>query len=40
MLPYCPFVRHHLLTHPAELDLVCAADRSMFGLPPTHPDRG
>ena len=34
--PYCPFVRHVLLTHPADLDLVSAADRSSFGLPPAH----
>ncbi|WP_100498125.1 GNAT family N-acetyltransferase [Geodermatophilus chilensis] len=37
--PYCPFVRHVLRTHPAELDLVAAADRSMFGLPPAQPDQ-
>ncbi len=35
--PYCPFVRHVLLAHPAELDLVAAADRSIFGLLPADP---
>jgi predicted GNAT family acetyltransferase len=33
VLPYCPFVRHVLMHHCEELDLVAAADRSMFGLP-------
>ncbi|UOY02468.1 GNAT family N-acetyltransferase [Blastococcus sp. PRF04-17] len=32
--PYCPFVRHCLLAHPEELDLVSPADRALFGLPP------
>ncbi len=34
VLPYCPFVRHVLLIHPAELDLAAAADRTTFGLSP------
>jgi predicted GNAT family acetyltransferase len=37
VLPYCPFVRHYLLTHPDELHLVSAADRPRFGLPPLLP---
>lgn len=34
VLPYCAFVRHYLLAHPDELDLVSVADRPRFGLPP------
>ncbi len=37
VLPYCPFVRHYLLAYPDELDLVSAADRPRFGLPPLLP---
>lgn len=32
VLPYCSFVRHYLHEHPADVDLVAAADRPHFGL--------
>lgn len=31
--PYCPFVRHYLITHPEYLDLIPAEDRDRFDLP-------
>lgn len=34
VLPYCPFVRSYLANHPDDLDLVPAADRRRFDLPP------
>ena len=37
VLPYCASVRHYLLTHPGELDLVSAPNRPGFGLPPASP---
>ncbi|WP_324277205.1 GNAT family N-acetyltransferase [Blastococcus brunescens] len=39
VLPYCPFVRRHLRTHPEELDLVTEADRALFGLPTAQPNQ-
>jgi predicted GNAT family acetyltransferase len=32
VLPYCSFVRHYILEHPDEIDLVAEGDRPHFGL--------
>jgi hypothetical protein len=32
VLPYCSFVRHYILDHPDEIDLVAEDDRPHFGL--------
>ncbi|MHA3702465.1 GNAT family N-acetyltransferase [Jatrophihabitans sp. YIM 134969] len=34
VLPQCPFVRAYLGRHPEDLDVVGAADRAAYGLPP------
>lgn len=33
VLPYCPFIRGWIATHPGYVDMVPAADRSRFDLP-------
>jgi len=37
VLPACPFVRRFVERHPDYLDLVPAAERDRFGLPPASP---
>lgn len=32
VLPYCSFIRHYILQHPDQLDLVAVDDRPHFGL--------
>jgi predicted GNAT family acetyltransferase len=32
VLPYCSFVRHYILQHPEDVDLVAEDDRPHFGL--------
>jgi predicted GNAT family acetyltransferase len=34
VVPQCPFVRAYLGRHPDDLDVVPAADRAAYGLPP------
>lgn len=34
ILPQCPFVKAYLGRHPDDLDVVPAADRAAYGLPP------
>ena len=38
VLPYCPFVRDFIASHPAYLDLVSAERRASFALPPAEPE--